>query len=65
MSSYHAKIMEDDAMKITIHDCKSSIQLKNGLSKQEEVRESIEKLTTLSNGISLLIDFIKENYEQK
>ena len=62
MACYHAKVMEDDIMKITIHDCRRSIQLKNNLDTVEEVHEAIEKLNTLANGINELKNFIRDNY---
>ncbi len=65
MATYHAKVMEDGIMKLTIHDCKGSIQLHNNLNNHEEITESLEKLTTLANGILELIGFIENNYEIK
>jgi len=63
MSCYHSKILEDNIMKLTIHDCHKSIQLKNDLTNKEEMDEAIEKLTNLKNGISNLLLFIEENYK--
>jgi len=62
MSCYHAKVMEDGIMKLTIHDCKRSIQLKNDLNNLEEITEAIDKLKSLADGVNNLIVFIKENY---
>lgn len=64
MSCYHAKVLDDRIMKLTIHDCKRSIQLKNDLKNSEEIEieEALEKLNCLSNGIIELIDYIKANY---
>jgi len=55
--------MEDGIMKLTIHDCKRSIQLKNDLNNSDEIEEALDKLICLSNGINELIDFIRVNYE--
>ena len=63
MSSYHAKIHTDRIMKLTIHDCRGSIQLWNDLNKPEEVDEAIEKLGALIDGIIGLQDFIFQNYK--
>jgi len=63
MSCYHAKVMEDGIMKLTIHDCKRSIQLKNDLNKPEEVQEAIDKLTNFANGILDLLQFIHREYD--
>ncbi|NDP20236.1 MAG: hypothetical protein GZ091_04040 [Paludibacter sp.] len=65
MAAYHAKVMEDGIMKLTIHDCKGSIQLHNNLNNHEEITESLEKLTNLASGILELICFIEKNYEIK
>jgi hypothetical protein len=65
MSCYHAKVMEDGLMKLTIHDCKRSIQLKNNLNNAEEIEEAIDKLENLANGILLLKNFIQDNYMEK
>ncbi len=62
MASYHAKVMEDGIMKLTIHDCKGSIQLHNNLNNPEEVKEASQKLEALLKGISELQDFIYQNY---
>jgi len=59
MSCYHAKVMEDGIMKLTIHDCKHSIQFKNDLNNPEELTEAIEKLSNLVQGINNLIEHIK------
>lgn len=64
MSCYHAKILDDNIMKLTIHDCHKSIQLKNDLNNIEEIDEAVEKLTNLKNGIDELISYIKENYNK-
>jgi len=63
MSCYHAKVMEDGIMKLTIHDCKHSIQLKNDLNKPEEVQEAIDKLTNFANSILDLLQFIQQEYD--
>jgi len=59
MACYHAKVMEDGIMKLTIHDCKRSVQLKNDLNNPEEVSEAIDKLNNLANGILKLKEFIQ------
>ena len=64
MDCYHAKI-ENDIMKLTIHDCKSSIQLHNDLSDAEQVKEAFNKLEMLIKGATGLQDFIFQNYIQK
>jgi hypothetical protein len=64
MSCYHAKVMEDGLMKLTIHDCKRSVQLKNDLNNPEEIQEAIDKLTNLAVGVNSLLAFILENYPQ-
>lgn len=63
MASYHAKVMEDGIMKLTIHDCRGSIQLHNDLSNPAEIDEALSKLETLANGIVGLQDFIYQNYK--
>ncbi|MDD4991520.1 MAG: hypothetical protein PHR83_04725 [Paludibacter sp.] len=65
MSAYHAKVMEDGIMKLTIHDCKRSVQFKNDLNNPEEITEAIQKLDNLANGILKLKEFIQAEYEQK
>jgi hypothetical protein len=65
MSCYHAKVMEDGIMKLTIHDCKRSIQLKNDLNDPEEITEAIDKLTNLADGILKLKEFIQNTYGQQ
>lgn len=65
MSCYHAKVMEDGIMKLTIHDCKRSIQLKNDLNNPEEIKEAIDKLSNFVNGILDLLHFIQDEYELK
>ena len=62
MASYHAKVMEDGIMKLTIHDCKGSIQLHNNLNNPDEVYEAYHKLEALLKGISELQDFIYQNF---
>jgi len=64
MSCYHAKVMEDNIMKLTIHDCKRSIQLKNDLNNPDEIAEAIEKLENLVGGITNLLNYIRENYKK-
>jgi hypothetical protein len=65
MSCYHAKVMEDGMMKLTMHDCKRSIQLKNNLNNPEEIQEAIDKLNALANGVIGLRDYIQENYQDQ
>lgn len=65
MACYHAKVMDDGIMKLTIHDCKRSIQLKNDLNQPEEMIEAIEKLSNLAEGVKELLEFIKQNYDTK
>lgn len=62
MASYHAKVMEDGIMKLTIHDCKGSIQLHNNLNHRDEIIEAVEKLEALRFGITELLNFIHEEY---
>lgn len=62
MACFHAKVMEDGIMKLTIHDCKGSIQLHNDLNNLEEVAEAMSKLSALALGIIELQDFIYQNY---
>jgi hypothetical protein len=50
-------------MKLTIHDCKHSIQLKNDLKNPEEIKEAIEKLNNFANGILDLLHFIEVEYD--
>ncbi len=64
MSSYHAKVMEDGIMKLTMHDCKGSIQLHNDLNNAEELQEAVDKLEALAKGIYELQYFILKNYTQ-
>ena len=65
MASYHAKVMEDGIMKLTIHDCKGSIQLHNNLNHRDEIIEAVEKLEALRFGISEFLNFIHEEYLYK
>lgn len=62
MACYHAKVMEDGIMKLTIHDCKGSIQLHNDLNDPDQVLEAINKLEALANGIIELQNFITQKY---
>lgn len=62
MAAYHAKVMEDGIMKLTIHDCKGSIQLHNNMNNLEEVAEALRKLNALADGIIELQDFIYQQY---
>lgn len=62
MASYHAKVMEDGIMKLTIHDCKGSIQLHNDLNDPEQVLEALKKLNSLATGVVELQNFITQNY---
>ena len=52
-------------MKLTIHDCKGSIQLHNDLSDEEQLKEAFNKLEALMKGATGLQDFIFQNYMQK
>lgn len=65
MASYHAKVMDDGIMKLTIHDCKGSIQLHNDLNDPDQVTEAIEKLDSLATGIVELQNFITQEYLHK
>lgn len=65
MASYHAKVMEDGIMKLTIHDCKGSIQLHNDLNDPEQVIEALKKLNSLATGVVELQNFIAQNYIYK
>ena len=65
MACYHAKVMEDGKMKLTIHDCKGAIQLHNDLNEPEQVREALEKLEVLAAGIYKLQFFIAKHYLKK
>jgi len=62
MACFHAKVMEDGIMKLTIHDCKGSIQLHNDLNEPEQVQEAIAKLESLGTAIYALQFFIAKNY---
>lgn len=62
MACYHGKVMEDGIMKLTIHDCKGSIQLHNDLNDKEQVKEALAKLETLAAGVYELQFFIAKNY---
>ena len=62
MACYHAKVMDDGIMKLTIHDCKGAIQLHNDLNDPEQVTEAIAKLEALASGIYTLQFFIAKNY---
>ena len=65
MSCYHAKVMEDGIMKLTIHDCKRSIQFQNNLNNTEEIREAIDKLNNLAKGVINFRKHIEERYEKE
>ena len=56
--------MEDGIMKLTIHDCKRSVQFQNNLNNKEEVIEALDKLNNLAKGVLLLKKYIKEKYEK-
>jgi hypothetical protein len=62
MACYHAKVTEEGIMKLTIHDCKGSIQLHNDLNDPEQIAEALNKLGTLLQGIYYLQNFIANNY---
>ena len=64
MACYHAKI-EDNIMRLTIHDCNKSIRLHNDLKNIEEIQEAIDKLETLSLGLFELREYIIHNYKNK
>jgi len=64
MECYHAKIEEDNRMKLTIHDCNGSIRLHNDLNNPEELGEAITKLKNLMTGIGGLLFHITENYKK-
>jgi len=57
--------MEDGIMKLTIHDCKRSIQFQNNLNNTEEIREAIDKLNNLAKGVINLRKHIEERYEKE
>jgi len=63
MACYHAKI-DDEIMKLTIHDCNKSIRLHNDLNIVEEVQEALEKLENLEKGIAQLRNYIATNYKK-
>jgi len=63
MACYHAKVTEEGIMKLTIHDCKGSIQLHNDLNDPEQVSEALNKLATLELGIYDLRNYIAQNYQ--
>lgn len=65
MACLHAKVMDDNIMKLTIHDCKGSIQLHNDLNDPEQVVEAIEKLKTLACNIIDLQIYISRKYYNK
>lgn len=62
MAAYHAKVMEDSVMKLTIHDCRNSIQLWNDLKEPEQVKEALDKLEALGLGIFELRCYIVKNF---
>jgi len=62
MACYHAKIDTDGIVKLTIHDCKGSIQLWNDLNNPEQIQEMINKLRVLGTAALDFADFIEENY---
>lgn len=64
MACFHAKI-EHNVMKLSIHDCNTSIRLKNDLNDPEEVTEALRKLGALASAIIELQDFIYQNYQVK
>jgi hypothetical protein len=64
MACYHAKV-QDDMMKLTIHDCRGSVQLWNDLKTKEGVKEAIEKIGTLTIGMDMLRLHLIENYLNK
>lgn len=65
MACFHAKVMDDNIMKLTIHDCKGSIQLHNDLNDPEQVIEALKKLNSLATGVVELQNFITQNYYYK
>ena len=64
MACYHGKVMEDGIMKLTIHDCKGSIQLHNDLNDAVQIQEAVDKLEILAKGIYALQFFILRNYSK-
>ena len=52
-------------MKLSIHDCKHSVQFKNDLNNEGEIDEAIEKLSNLAEGIIDLKLFIQENFKKE
>lgn len=62
MACYHAKVEEDNKMKLTIHDCRGSIQLWNDLNNPEEIIEAMNKLESLEIGIRRLRNYINRKY---
>lgn len=65
MACFHAKVMDDNIMKLTIHDCKGSIQLHNDLNDPEQAAEAVQKLKTLAIGIMDLQTYITQNFTTK
>ena len=65
MATFHAKVMEDSVMKLTIHDCRNSVQLWNDLKEPEQIKEAIDKLEVLGLGIFELRQYIIDNYTKK
>lgn len=65
MASYHAKVMEDSIMKLTIHDCKGSIQLHNDLNDPEQAKEAYLKLESLATCIKNLQEYISKYFDFK
>jgi hypothetical protein len=62
MACYHAKVTEEGIMKLTIHDCKGSIQLHNDLNDPEQIAEALNKLAELELGIYDLRNYIAQNF---
>lgn len=62
MACIHGKVMDDRIMKLTIHDCRESIQLHNDLNDPEQVQEAFEKLENLACEIAKLQNFIAQHF---
>lgn len=62
-ANYHAKVMEDSIMKLTISDCFRSIQIWNDLNNMDEREEAIVKLYALKEAAHELRKFIETNYK--
>lgn len=63
MACYHAKVTDEGIMKLTIHDCKGSIQLHNDLNDPEQISEALNKLAELELGIYDLRNYIAQCFD--